>query len=70
MADETLIQGRMEESDLPQFEPTTQKLITTGRTTGLPHIAVVRFVLSQGAYFVIGGSRKSDWFLTPSRAGG
>ena len=69
MADETLIQGRMEESDVPQFEPTTLKLITTGRTTGLPHIAVVRFVFSQGAYYVIGGSRKSDWFLN-ALAGG
>jgi SAM-dependent methyltransferase len=69
VADETLIQGRMGEGDAPQFEPATLKLITTGRTTGLPHIAVVRFVLSQGAYFVIGGSRKSDWFLN-ALAGG
>ncbi|MDA4114997.1 MAG: nitroreductase/quinone reductase family protein [Thaumarchaeota archaeon] len=69
MADETLVQGRREEGDLPRFEPATLKLITTGRTTGLPHIAIVRFVSLKGAYLVIGGSRKSDWFLN-ALAGG
>jgi len=69
VADETLIQGRREESDGPKFEPTTLKVITTGRKTGLPHIAIVRFVFSQGAYLVIGGSRRSDWFLN-ALAGG
>ena len=63
MADEMLLQGAREETYRPQMEPTTLKIITTGRTTGLPHIAIVRFVFSGGAYFVIGGSRRSDWFL-------
>jgi hypothetical protein len=45
------------------IEPTTLKLITTGRTSGLPHTVIVRFVFSEGVYFVMGGGRKSDWFL-------
>jgi SAM-dependent methyltransferase len=69
VADEVLLQGGGKEGDRPQLEPTTLKLITTGRTTGLPHIAVVRFVLSDGAYFVIGGSRRSDWFLNAIASG-
>jgi SAM-dependent methyltransferase len=64
VADETLVQGRREkDGNGPQLEPTTLKLITTGRASGLPHIAIVRFVFFQGAYYVIGGSRRSDWFL-------
>jgi SAM-dependent methyltransferase len=54
---------RTEERVSPVLEPSTLKLITAGRTSGLPHIAMMRFTLSEGAYLVIGGSRKSDWFL-------
>jgi hypothetical protein len=43
-------------------EPATVRLVTTGRTTGLPHAVVVRFVSSDGVYFVIGGGGRSDWF--------
>ena len=49
MADETLIQGRRDESSSPLLEPATLKLITNGRTSGLPHVAIVRFVFFQGA---------------------
>jgi SAM-dependent methyltransferase len=63
MADKTLLQEEEAERSRPATEPATLKLITAGRTTGLPHIAVVRFAFSDGAYFVMGGSRKSDWFL-------
>jgi hypothetical protein len=48
---------------MPAVEPTTLRLTTIGRTTGLPHVVIVRFVFSEGAYFVIGGGRKSDWLL-------
>jgi hypothetical protein len=44
-------------------ERTTLRLITTGRTSGLPHTVIVRFVFSEGAYLVMGGGGKSDWFL-------
>jgi hypothetical protein len=44
-------------------EPTTLKLITMGRTTGLPHVAIVRFAVSGSSYFAMGAGRKSDWFL-------
>ena len=47
----------------PHLEPSTLKLITTGRTTGLPHIAMMRFVFSESVYYVMGAGRKSDWFL-------
>jgi SAM-dependent methyltransferase len=60
--DEVVLQGQSQGGG-PSFEPSTLKVITTGRTTGLPHIAIVRFVFFQGAYLVIGGSRRSDWFL-------
>src|ERR1700730_1912215 len=44
-------------------EPATMRLVTTGRRSGLPHTVVVRFVFSDGAYFVIGGGGRSDWFI-------
>lgn len=53
----------------PFAEPATLKLVTKGRSTGLPHIAVMRFVVSEGSFFVIAGSRRSDWFLN-ALAGG
>ncbi len=53
-------------SDTPQrqelaFE--TLKLVTRGRKTGLSHIALMRFVNSQGVFFVISGREKSDWAI-------
>jgi SAM-dependent methyltransferase len=62
VTDEAVLQGE-EAVGRPRMEPATLKLITVGRATGLPHVAVMRFVFSEGTYFVIGGSRKSDWFL-------
>jgi hypothetical protein len=59
----TVLQGGDGRATRTGFEPPTLKLITTGRTTGLPHIVIVRFVFYEGAYFVMGGSSKSDWFL-------
>jgi hypothetical protein len=44
-------------------EPATMRLVTTRRTSGLTHTVVVRFVFSDGAYFVIGGGGRSDWFV-------
>ncbi|HVB95814.1 MAG TPA: hypothetical protein VND41_04345 [Nitrososphaerales archaeon] len=44
-------------------EPETLRLITTGRTTGLPHAVIVRFVFYEGAYFVIGEGDRSDWYV-------
>ncbi len=61
-AENAILQGE-EPRETPEWEPSTLKIITVGRTTGLPHVAIVRFVFSEGAYFVIGGTRKSDWFL-------
>ncbi len=50
-------------------EPATIKLVTRGRSTGLPHIAVMRFALSEGCFLVIAGSKRNDWFLN-ALAGG
>lgn len=44
-------------------EPLTLKLLTAGRRTGLPHIVDLRFVRSEGAFFVFAGGRSSDWVL-------
>ncbi len=70
VADKIMLQGE-EEVDRPKLEPTTLKLITAGRTSGLPHIAIMRFAVSDGAYFVMAGSGRSDWFLNAraSRSG-
>jgi hypothetical protein len=46
-----------------KLDPDTVEVVTTGRNTGNPHVARVRFVLSDGAFLVMGGGRKSDWFL-------
>jgi len=45
------------------------KVITLGRTTGLPHIVTVRFVYYDGAFYVLGGSSEADW-VKNSRAAG
>lgn len=69
-AGETMLEGQ-EKGGRSTLEPGTLKIVTTGRTTGLPHVAVVRFALHGGAYYVMGGSRRSDWFLNAvaSRSG-
>ncbi len=51
------------------LEPLTMKLITAGRVTGRRHAAVVRFASFEGAYFVMGEGRKSDWFLNALTSG-
>jgi ubiquinone/menaquinone biosynthesis C-methylase UbiE len=47
----------------------TIKLFTRGRKSGLPHIAVVRFVFSDGAFFVLAGKLQADWALNAVAAG-
>ena len=39
----------------------TTKIVTRGRTTGLPHIVRVRFVSLNGRFYAIAGSGQSDW---------
>jgi hypothetical protein len=63
MADGRAPHGEEGYGDGLESEPTTMMLVTTGRISGLPHTVVVRFVLSDGAYFVIGGGGRSDWFV-------
>ncbi len=53
---------------LPSFPPSivseeTAKIVTRGRTTGLPHIVRVRFILLNGKFYTISGSARSDWVL-------
>jgi SAM-dependent methyltransferase len=45
------------------------KIVTVGRTTGLPHIVMVRFVQTEGVYFVLPGNARSDWVLNALAAG-
>ncbi len=52
-----------------QEYPQTLKLLTRGRKSGLPHVAIVRFVLSKGAFFVVAGKRRSDWALNAIASG-
>jgi SAM-dependent methyltransferase len=52
----------------PQTLPVTKsqqtlKLITSGRLTGLPHIAELRYTCIVGSLFVIAGNARSDWAL-------
>ncbi len=44
-------------------QQTTVKLITTGRSTGLPHIVVLRYANIEGSFFVLASDPKSDWVL-------
>lgn len=62
-ADEIMLEGEEREGNRTPLQPSTLKIVTAGRTSGLPHVAVVRFALYGGAYYVMRGSRKSDWFL-------
>ena len=39
------------------------KLVTRGRSTGLPHVVVTRFVFDDGAFFLLAGKARSDWVL-------
>jgi hypothetical protein len=68
-ADEAMLERGEGGGDRWAAEPGTLKIVTAGRTTGLPHIAIVRFALHQGSYYVMGGSRKSDWFLNALASG-
>jgi SAM-dependent methyltransferase len=47
----------------------TLKLITTGRLTGLPHIAELRYTCLDGSFFVMAGSGRSDWVLNALASG-
>ena len=47
----------------------TLKIVTQGRTTKLPHIVRVRFVLRDGSFFVFAGKRSSDWVLNALKTG-
>jgi len=40
----------------------TISFVTVGRTTRRKHAVVVRFAFHEGAYFVMGGGGRSDWF--------
>jgi SAM-dependent methyltransferase len=52
-----------ESVEFPQTHYDTFKLVTRGRKSKLPHVAVMRFVYSNGAFYVISGRKKSDWTL-------
>jgi len=41
----------------------TAKIVTKGRTTGIPHIVRVRFVSLDGKFYAIAGTEQSDWVL-------
>lgn len=45
------------------------KLVTHGRASRLPHVVILRFVRSDGCFFVFAGKAKSDWALNALRAG-
>ncbi len=47
----------------------TLKIVTTGRNSGLPHIVLVRFIVREGSFFVLGGKATSDWVLNTIRTG-
>jgi ubiquinone/menaquinone biosynthesis C-methylase UbiE len=47
----------------------TLKLITSGRITGLPHIAELRYAYLDGSFFVLASSTSSDWVLNAIASG-
>jgi hypothetical protein len=54
--------GNQKEQDGVEEDLSMVKVITSGRKSGFPHIAKVRFVISEGAYLVMGAGLRSDWF--------
>ena len=50
-------------------ETVTLKLITTGRITGLPHVAELRYTCLNGSFFVLASSASSDWVLNSLASG-
>jgi len=55
---------------VPEAMPTaTLKLITSGRITGLPHVAELRYTRLEGSFFVLASSARSDWFLNALASG-
>jgi SAM-dependent methyltransferase len=59
----------IEREAVNQENSQTLKLLTRGRKSGLPHIAIVRFVLLKGAYYVVAGKRRSDWAFNAIASG-
>ena len=47
----------------------TLKLITVGRTTGLPHVAELRYTHLDWSFFVLASSASSDWVLNALASG-
>ena len=45
------------------------KLVTVGRTTGLPHIVTTRYAAFDGSFFVLSGRARSDWVLNVLASG-
>ncbi|MDA4120293.1 MAG: nitroreductase/quinone reductase family protein, partial [Thaumarchaeota archaeon] len=43
------------------LSPSTFKIVTVGRNSGLPHIVKVRYVQLGADLFALGGSGESDW---------
>jgi ubiquinone/menaquinone biosynthesis C-methylase UbiE len=55
---------------VPEPKPApTLKLITSGRITGLPHVAELRYTRLEGSFFVLASSTSSDWFLNALASG-
>lgn len=52
----------------PSLSEATLNIVTQGRSSKLPHIVRVRFVLQDGSFFVIAGERRSDWVLNALKA--
>jgi ubiquinone/menaquinone biosynthesis C-methylase UbiE len=52
-----------------EYSSDTLKLLTRGRKSELPHVALMRFVYSQENFYVISGRKKSDWALNAISAG-
>ncbi|MDV3278135.1 MAG: methyltransferase domain-containing protein [Nitrososphaerales archaeon] len=56
--------------EIPAFEsPPTIKVVTTGRTSKLPHVVEVRFMGSSRGFYVFGAAPRSDWVLNALSSG-
>ncbi|MGI0092174.1 MAG: methyltransferase domain-containing protein [Nitrososphaerales archaeon] len=59
----------IESEGVKHNSPQTLKLLTRGRKSGLPHVAVVRFAFFDQSFFVLAGSRRCDWALNAIASG-
>ncbi len=59
----------MMEKTVPSAASDTLRLITAGRSTGLPHVVELRYIVTEGSFWALGAQRSSDWVQNALKKG-